>query len=296
VTTAELSAAGWSDRQIHTLVRRHILLSAGRGLYARRDAEDRAGLRSYGERLLVVAAAVAVAGPEAAASHGDAAVVHGIDLLDGPRTGPVVVSRPPGATGSRTSRDWIIVRPCSLPAAHVTSRHQVKVTSAARTVVDLARSTSVRSGVVAADSALHAKLTTKDELGAVLAACEHWPGIRRAREVVEFSDGRSESALESIARVVFSEYRLPPPDLQVWVGGEWLVAGRVDFLWRKYRTVAEADGALKYADPDRARRQLQRDAQLRAAGFEVVHFSWNELHLAPWQVADSIRAALNRGA
>jgi very-short-patch-repair endonuclease len=68
----------------------------------------------------------------------------------------------------------------------------------------------------------------------------------------------------------------------------------VDFLWREYRTIAEADGALKYADPDRARQQLQRDAELRDAGFEVVHFSWRELMVNPAQVIERITAAFAR--
>lgn len=39
-----------------------------------------------------------------------------------------------------------------------------------------------------------------------------------AREVVAFSDARSESALEPISRVAFRDHGLPPPRLQVWVG------------------------------------------------------------------------------
>ena len=70
--------------------------------------------------------------------------------------------------------------------------------------------------------------------------------------------------------------------------------GRVDFLWREHRTVGEADGAAKYADPRRARAQLERDARLRAAGFEVVHFGWRELAIAPAQVIGQIRLAFAR--
>ena len=105
---------------------------------------------------------------------------------------------------------------------------------------------------------------------------------------------RSESPFESIARVAFHDGGLPPPDLQVWVGGDSGPVGRADFLWRAHATIAEADGALKYANPDRARQQLRRDADLRAAGFEVVHFGWAELTLTPHQVIRAIRAAFAR--
>src|SRR5579859_2492942 len=116
----------------------------------------------------------------------------------------------------------------------------------------LARTTPYRSGVVTAGCALHLGKTTKDELNAVIATCGRWPGVMRARRVVEFSDGRAESPFESIARVAFRDGGLPPPELQVWVGGDGGPVGRADFLWRHHRTLAEADGALKYADPDRA--------------------------------------------
>ena len=67
-----------------------------------------------------------------------------------------------------------------------------------------------------------------------------------------------------------------------------------DFLWRRHRTVGEADGAIKYQNPARARAQLERDARLRAAGYEVVHFTWPEITRAPAQVADAIQVAFNR--
>ena len=67
-------------------------------------------------------------------------------------------------------------------------------------------------------------------------------------EVVEFTDQRAESPLESIARVALRDCGLPPPDLQVWLGGVVEPGGRVDFYWKRYRTVAEVDGDLKYQD------------------------------------------------
>ncbi|HEX6933330.1 MAG TPA: DUF559 domain-containing protein [Streptosporangiaceae bacterium] len=96
--------------------------------------------------------------------------------------------------------------------------------------------------------------------------------------------------------MAFDEGGLPPPELQVWVGREDRPIARVDFLWRQHATIAEADGALKYADPDRARQQLHRDADLRDAGFEVVHFSWRELTVSPDQVIGWITAAFGRAA
>jgi very-short-patch-repair endonuclease len=66
-------------------------------------------------------------------------------------------------------------------------------------------------------------------------------------------------------------------------------------LWRRYNTIGEADGALKYQTPARARAQLERDARLRAAGYEVVHFTWPQITRAPAQVVGAIQVAFSRG-
>jgi len=170
------------------------------------------------------------------------------------------------------------------------------VTSVARTVVDLARASSFRAGVVAADSALRSRQAAKADLDLCITTCAGWPGIQNARRVVAFADARSESVLESISRVAFHELGLPAPDLQAWVGDEDEIIGRADFLWRAYRTVGEADGAVKYADPARAMAQLERDARLRAAGFEVVHFTWQDITRTPDEVMARIKTAFRRGA
>ncbi len=45
----------------------------------------------------------------------------------------------------------------------------------------------------------------------------------------------------------FEEQGLPAPELQVWLGSADDRIGRVDHYWPEHRTVAEADGAVKYA-------------------------------------------------
>jgi len=294
VTAAELDQAGFGRHQVRGLVRNEVLLPVRRGIYARAEQAARLSASQRGERALQLAAAVAASGPQAVGSHHDAAFVHGLALLDGPPGSVVTVSRPPDASGSHRSASGVRLHRVALPASQVTVVGGVPVTSVARTIVDLARTTPFRSGVVVADSALHIGKVSKPALESVIAACAHWPGIGRARRVAEFADRRSESPFESIARVAFRDGGLPPPQLQAWVGDDTGLIGRVDFLWRERRTVAEADGAIKYADLERARKQLRRDAALRQAGFEVVHFTWGELIAAPEQVVGEIRTAFRR--
>jgi hypothetical protein len=219
--------------------------------------------------------------------------VYGLGLVGGPES-VAEITMAPGDRGSRTGDLGVLVHIAALPAEHVISHRGVLLTSVPRTVIDLARTLPFAQGVAVADSALHAGLTSKSELATVIAKCPRWPGLQRAREVTAFSDGRSESVLESLSRAAFHQSGLPPPDLQVWVGDDDEVIGRVDFLWRRYRTIGEADGAFKYQTPARARAQLERDARLRAAGYEVVHFTWPEITRVPAQVVDSIRVIFNR--
>jgi predicted transcriptional regulator of viral defense system len=291
MTTAELTAAGFSAARIRTLTRCGDLYQVGRGVYANGSRACETLAFAGGLQLLQLAAAVAVTATGAVVSHESAAYLHSIDLLSKQDAATLTCSRHRGST----ARAGIRLHVADVPAEHVSTMARLPVTTPARTVVDLARTLSFQGGVVTADSALQLKRVTKAELSAVLATCARWPGARRAAEVIDFADGGAESPLESIARIAFADCGLPPPELQVWLGGGVEPVGRVDFFWKQYRTIAEVDGALKYADPQRARAQLRRDSLLRDDGFEVVHFTWQQITQTPEQVAASIRKAFRRG-
>jgi hypothetical protein len=292
-TTAQLRSAGLSTVEIRWLIRRGTLLPLRRGVYAHGLLARIAGDESN-RQLISVAAALAIAGPQGAGSHHIAAGIHGLPLLGHPPAGIVAVTRSPRDRGNRTGPKGVLIHLAELPPEHVTVHRGVRITSVARTVIDLARTSSFTEGVVIADAALSMQKTSKAELEAVIASCRHWRGLGRARRVVAFSDPRSESVLESISRVAFQEHGLPAPDLQVWVGDDDMVIGRADFLWGQYRTIGEADGAVKYAHPSSAIAQLERDARLRDAGYEVVHFTWVQIVRTPAQVVARLRSAFRR--
>jgi hypothetical protein len=173
-----------------------------------------------------------------------------------------------------------------LPGQQVTKRYGIAVTTAARTVADIARTTTFLEGVVVADAALYDRQASGSELRRVLDGCERWPGTGRARQVIDFADGLAESVLESCARVLFREYGLPSPELQVHITGrDRTMIARVDFFWRRYGVIAETDGLLKYDSGERAIAERRRDRLLQEAGFEVVHVTWQELFGDPGRVA-----------
>jgi predicted transcriptional regulator of viral defense system/very-short-patch-repair endonuclease len=288
-SVAEWRALGLTTPQFRSLVRSGDLVRVWYGVYATGPAIAWGKANSMTEHTLRVIAARVATGRDMVASHHSAAKIHGLTLYPA-APDLVVLTKPSGCRSSRLKSDGLIVHAAELPREHTVKRFGVPVTTVARTVVDIARNSPFMSGVVTADYALHADSVTPEALAAVCDSCERWPGIRTARRVAEFSDARAESVLESCARVIFEEHGLERPALQVTFQG-YDFAYSVDFYWPRYNVIAEADGALKYEDPNRAFEQLKRDQNLRDLGKKVVHFTWRELFGQTATVIDRIRGA-----
>jgi hypothetical protein len=291
-TARSWQKAGLTVSQFRSGIQHGDLVRVRRGVYATRRFISKATGNAVLWQVLQVASAVSgQSAPAAVASHQTAALIHGIALFEAPDAGIVCLTRPPGGYrggGMPGVRFYSAV----LPSAHLASGYGIKLTTAARTVVDLARSLPYLEGVASADSALHQRLTTKAELRRALTDCASWAGIGQARRVVEFSNERAESVFESAARVIFAEAGLTPPQLQIdIVDDAFRFIGRVDFLWQEHQTIVEADGMEKYEDPQQARDQIRRDIRLRDAGYKVVHLTWAELFGDQARVIARIRKA-----
>jgi len=263
-----------------------------RGVYATKRAVDWAGddqVRAHALRIFAVRAAV---GDAAVASFHSAAILHRLDLLTPPASDTVTLTLPSTRAWNRLASDGVVFHSADLPPDQLATLYNLPVTSAARTVADLARTLPFRDAVVVADSALHAERATKPELQQVLDSCASWPGVKQARRVVAFADERAGSVLESAARVVFDELGLEPPDLQVTIHLP-RDAFLVDFYWPEHRVVAEADGLAKYTVGGDLVAQFRRDRLLRDAGYKVVHFTWRELTKTPELVITRIRQAFS---
>ena len=294
-SAADWRAAGLSARRLRSLVSSGQLVKIRHGAYATSDvladAETDPGLR----HALDIAAVRAARARRGVASHDSAARLHGLGLLKKPPNGTVTMTVPPAMRTGTYTCPGVITHTAELPDAHVTRLYGVPVTTAGRTVIDIARTSTLMEGVVVVDSALQERHTSKAELRRVLARCERWPGTGQARKVVDFADGLAESVLESCARVTFRDQGLPPPELQVHITGQdGRLIARVDFCWRRFRTIGEADGLLKYESGGKAIAELKRDRLLREAGYEVIHFTWQELFGDPALVAARIRTAFDR--
>jgi very-short-patch-repair endonuclease len=286
---SEWRAAGLTEARLRSLVRSGSLVRVWHGVYATQSAVGWAKASPTRGHALLVMAARASVGRDSVASHQSAALIHGLDLFPRPAD-KVILTRPTARRSGRLRSSALFFHAAELPDDHVTQLLGARVTTVPRTVVDLARVSSFMSAVVTADSALRTDATTKEALIATCDVCARWPGIRQARRAVDFSDSRAESVLESCARVIFDEHGLDPSELQFTITGPDFRYS-VDFYWPKYRVIAEADGEIKYSDPRRAIRQLERDQRLRDYGYKVIHFTWRELFQNPRAVIERIRKA-----
>jgi very-short-patch-repair endonuclease len=258
-------ACGLSDSDIRRQVRRRWWRPRPGVLCVVRPEDD-------DDRHALAASAAAIGlQREVAVSGTSAATLLAIDCLS-PSALPVVTFGrvDPIRNAGRRDRHTRIAR-AGLPSEHLTSWYGVPVTTAARTVVDIGR-TGWRRGVAAADSALHAELTTQVELEDVAAECRRWPGIVAARNALEFANPLSESVLESLTRCFLHEHQFPTPRLQVAIAGY-----RVDLLIDEYDLILEADGLGKYKSPSQLREEKVRDLDLMRTGRRVEHLLWNDV-------------------
>jgi hypothetical protein len=277
----ELLTEGICDDELGRARRQGQALTVRRGAYVG-SADER--LRDpLALHLLTVHAAVRQLPPRAVVSHVSAAVLHGLDIWAVPLT-RVHVTRS-RSSGGRSGRH-LHLHTAPLDADEVDEVGGVQTTTVARTVVDLARSVPFEQAVVSADAALRIGLVDAAELRHAVDRAAHRPGNRRARRVVEFADGRSESVGESRSRVALQRAGVPAPALQHEVrSATGLLVARVDFWWAARATVGEFDGAVKYRRllrpgqdaGDAVFAEKIREDAVRAEGVRVVRWTWREL-------------------
>jgi hypothetical protein len=292
---ASWNAVGVSRKRLVRLVAAGDLVRIHRGVYATKLILAKAEGDPSLAHAVRVAALSAASARKGVASHHSAARMHGLELLNPPGADVVTITVPPGSQPGWRGKAGVRCHAATVPDTHVLKLYGLPATSVARTVADIARASTFAEGVAVADSALRLGKTSKSEIRGVLASCKRWPGVEQARQVVDFATWVAESVLESWARVVFHEHGLPEPQLQVPIPGKsGVFAGRADMCWRGYWTIAEADGMGKYQTHDDLKDQYRRDRRLQDAGWEVVHFSWDELLKDPADVVARIRVAFAR--
>jgi len=174
------------------------------------------------------------------------------------------------SSGPRSRTD--IRRHSALLDAHPAQINGVAMTSLARTVLDISRTSSFTRAVAMADDAMRAPEkgefrhthsvppVTRDQLLDLLGSSQFSSARVRARRVVEFATGRSGSVGESLSRVQLHGLGIAPPELQVPFFDEDGHIGDADFYWPELDLIGEFDGLVKYRDQRYLRGRLPLDA------------------------------------
>lgn len=168
----------------------------------------------------------------------------------------------------------------------------IRVTPICRTVFDCASTLPFRDGLAIADAALrYHRIDRGDLICFVESNGKGKRGVRLARRVVRYADGRSESWGESAARALMIELGFALPELQVEIDLPPELGGprRVDFLWvlpdGSY-IIGEFDGMVKYRAPrvaqdDETLKALvgerQRESRLTVMRAPIVRFTFDDL-------------------
>ncbi|WP_219416177.1 hypothetical protein [Pseudonocardia nigra] len=277
---SRLLALGLTSDEVQRGRRAGDLVTIRRGAYLRADDERLS--KPAARHAMLVRATVPTLAPDAVASHGSAAVLHGLAVWGLPLD-CVHVTRA-AASGGRIGR--VVHRhKAPLEADEITTVDGIAVTTPARTVVDIARSAAFEHALVVADSGLAIRRVDPHDLAVALARAARWPGIPQARRVVAFADGGAMSVGETRSRLAIMRAGLPQPVLQWRVPLADDADAYTDFAWPAVRTVGEFDGLVKYGRlvpagqtaGDVITAEKIREDAIRSHGFTVVRWIWSEL-------------------
>lgn len=251
----DLLMNGWTDRRIAAAVRRGALHQIRRGWFIAAD-ERKALWEEERHRTHVIAVARDARG-RAVMSHSSAAVLWRLPLW---RVQLLRVQMTTDAPHRISSSPDVRRHVASLPPDDVAVVDGIRCTSLSRTVFDLIRTVSLETAVALADAAerqmaargwewdLDAVTSWRRGLDERLDAAAGARGIRQARWVREFADGRAQLPGESVSRLQLHRLGFETPELQVPVDGPNGSQYFVDFGIRSIRVFGEFDGKGKYLD------------------------------------------------
>jgi very-short-patch-repair endonuclease len=274
ITWSQLVEAGISRRAVAHRVATGRLYRHHTGVYLL-DPPQQAS------RLTLLTAAVAACGEDAALSHSSAAELYGFLPA---RPGPIdvtVAGRNPGQRpGIRRHRSRTI------GPRDTRTRHRIRVTSPARTIVDNACDPDLEQLVA---TALASELVTVRQIEREIARCQIRHGVRRLNAVLRQQGGprltRSWGERRMLSLIRRAGLPVPETNYPMF---EYVL----DAFWPEHKLVVEVDGYEFHGDRQAFESDRARDAKLVAAGYRVIRFTAIQLRDQPLVVISRLAAAL----
>lgn len=276
VTRAQLRAAGFSDDIIDHRIRTRRLARVHRGIYLVGVVAP-----SYAHEM----AACLACGPRAVLSHRSAAVLWQI-VRGRARPSHLEVTIP---NGYRRRPGLQVYRIGTLQPDEVTRLEGIPITTAARTLYDLAGLLRRRSLERAMAEAIALGLTTTAEVRAMAERQEGRRGVGQLRAVLDLGDPRrTRSEAEERFFDLIRGTDMPCPAVNTRVGGY-----EIDFFWAAERLAVEVDGFTFHTSRRAFEQDRRRDAELATLGVRVVRVTWRQIIDEPKAVISRLQLALS---
>lgn len=195
------------------------------------------------------------------------------------------------AVAGRRKRPGIVVHRCrTLRPGDTTHVDGIRVTSVARTLLDVAGMLAPGPLERAVEESLILRLFDMRAVRGLIDADPTRPGARALERIIttihdEPSITRSD--LEALMRDLCDAAGLPRPELNAIVEGD-----EVDFFWREQRLIVETDGHATHGTRAAFERDRARDARLAMLGYRVVRFTHRQLTYERDHVAATLIALL----
>jgi REase_MTES_1575 len=227
----------------------------------------------------------------AAISHRSAAALRSLPGFD-----PGIVEVVLPKTARRRLEGIVQHRPRVLVPADISRVGVLRVTTVARTLVDLGAVASRELLEEALDDALRRGLVSIPRLRSRLGDSGRVKGIHVIRSLVEArssGSGVPESVLETRLLRLLDKALIVRPSTQYEVRHAGRRVAVLDFAFPDARLGIEADGYRWHSGKGRWERDLHRRNALMALGWRILHVTWGDLHDRPGEVVETVRAMLD---
>ena len=166
-------------------------------------------------------------------------------------------------------------------------------TAPAWTAVETARVLRRPRALATLDAVLRCGACSRADLEAAVREQKGRRGIVKVRDVLAHADGRSESAMESEARLVFIDGGLPPTELQYEIVDHCGDLWRVDFAWPEAMVAAEYDSMQWHANPTAWKRDHIKTSRLQDCGWHLVRFVVDDVRRNPADLVGRIASRVD---
>ncbi|OBH95132.1 DUF559 domain-containing protein [Mycobacterium sp. E2733] len=193
-----------------------------------------------------------------------ASAMHGSKWIDPTLTAAIIDTNRSPSTGVKVWEERI-------EADEIAVVEGMRVTTPARTALDLARRCRMGVAVAAIDALVQATDLKMVDVELLVDRYRGRRGMKRARAALQLVDGGAQSPKETWLRLLLIEAGFPPPQTQIAVRNEWnWVEAYLDMGWEDIKLAIEYDGDQHRSSRYQYVKDIRRLETLERLGWIVI--------------------------